>query len=171
MIWLLPWGDCSSDCPPSQWRDFSQCPIWTYPDAASFYFFVSYYWPAERDQHLPFHCPPWRSCRLRWGHLLAFSSLSCTNQVTSDLHRSVFRWVLPNSFISNPDIQTYTKKKRSKISVCREKVWEFWLGKVTEQGKKRSQEETDNLETKLKQDEINQYKMQQRSNINIFWHR
>lgn len=34
------------------------------------------------------------------------------------------------------------------------------MGKVTEQGKRRSQEETDNLETILKQDEMKYYKMQ-----------
>lgn len=34
------------------------------------------------------------------------------------------------------------------------------MGKVTEQGKKRSQEETANLETILKEDEIKYYKMQ-----------
>lgn len=100
-------------------EDFSQCPIWASPDAASFYFLVSCHWSAETYQQLPFRCPPWGSCRLRWGHLLAFFSLSCTNQVTTDLHRSIFRRVLLNPFISNPDIQAHTHKtQKKKQDIC-----------------------------------------------------
>ena len=44
----------------------------------------SYRWSLERgDQHLPFRCPPWGSCRLQWGHTSVFSAPSWTNQVTS----------------------------------------------------------------------------------------
>lgn len=60
-----------------KWRTFSQCAIWTSPDADSFHFHVSYQWsPERRDCHLPFPYSPWRSCRLQWDHLSVFSKLN-----------------------------------------------------------------------------------------------
>lgn len=32
-----PWGACPSHQPPSQWRTFLQCPVWTCPDVALFH--------------------------------------------------------------------------------------------------------------------------------------
>lgn len=65
---LLPWAACSRDQPPSQWRIFPSCPIWTSPDADSSHFLVSYCRSPERDQHLSLCCPPQGGCRLWWDH-------------------------------------------------------------------------------------------------------